>query len=49
VDSSFWASGLNMVKPRTSEQQECEETRRFPHVALRISRISPFPLVCLKV
>jgi hypothetical protein len=46
VDSFFWASGLNKVKPRTSEEQECEGNRRFLHVALRIS---PFPLVCLKV
>jgi hypothetical protein len=38
----FWASGLNMVKPRTSEEQECEGNRRFLQVALRTS---PFPLV----
>jgi hypothetical protein len=46
VDSLLWASGLNMVKPRASEQQECEGKERFLHVALRTS---PFPLVCLKV
>ena len=39
MDSLFWASGLNKVKPRTPEEQECEGNRRLPP-----SRSPHFPI-----